>query len=149
MIDPLEGRCLCGGVVVRLPTEVDDVGVCHCRTCRRWGSGPWMALQAPGSLISGDALVVHRSSRFAERGFCGRCGTHIFHRPQDGPELAISAGLFDRSSFQIRREIFYDAKATFYRFEAESERRSTADLWREWVPRILVRRLRRWFDRPV
>lgn len=39
-----EGRCLCGGVTVRLPRRVNDVGVCHCATCRRWGSGPWMSL---------------------------------------------------------------------------------------------------------
>jgi hypothetical protein len=103
-----------------------------------------MAIQAPGSLVSGDALVVHRSSSFAERGFCGRCGTHIFHRPQDGPELAISAGLFDGASLRVKREIFHDAKPPFYRFEADSERRSTASMTLEWLPRIARRRLMRW-----
>ena len=144
MDEPLEGRCLCGGVLVRLPAAPEDVGVCHCRMCRRWGSGPWMAIQAPGSLVSGDTLVVHRSSSFAERGFCGRCGTHIFHRPQDGPELAISAGLFDGVSLRVKREIFHDAKPPFYHFEADSERRSTASMALEWLPRIARRRLMRW-----
>lgn len=69
-----------------------------------------MALQAPGSLIVGDALVVYRSSNFAERGFCGRCGSHVFHRPQDGPELAVSAGLFRNRRLQVKREIFFDAQ---------------------------------------
>ena len=144
MADPLEGSCLCGGVVVRLPAAMDDVGVCHCRTCRRWGSGPWMALQAPGALVSGDDLLVYHSSAFAERGFCSRCGTHIFHRPKDGPELAISAGLFDGAAMQVKRELFYDAKPPFYRFEAESGKRSTASMQREWIPRVLWRRFQRW-----
>ncbi len=38
--------------------------------------------------ISGETLAVFGSSDFAERGFCTRCGTHIFHRPKDGPKLA-------------------------------------------------------------
>jgi len=145
--DLLEGKCLCGGVVVRLPAAMNDVGVCHCRMCRRWGGGPWMALQAPGSLVSGDTLVVYRSSGFAERAFCGRCGAHIFHRPQDGPEQAISAGLFNITSLQVKREIFYDAKPPYYRFETASEKRSTASMAREWLPRILHRRIVRWLTK--
>jgi len=62
------GQCLCGGVAVRLPTPESEVGVCHCVTCRRWGSGSGMAVQAPGAGISGESLTVYSSSRFAERG---------------------------------------------------------------------------------
>ncbi|WP_186456842.1 GFA family protein [Sphingomonas suaedae] len=124
-----------------------DVGVCHCASCLRWNSGPWMSLQAPGATVSGDALVVYRSSAFAERGFCGRCGTHIFHRPQDGPEIAVSAGLFQHVELHIAREIFFDAKPPFYRFVADSEKRSSASMAREWLPRLLIRRMRRWLRR--
>lgn len=142
--DDLSGTCLCGGVSVRLPIAMDDVGVCHCSTCRRWASGPWMALQAPGASIEGETLATYRSSGFAERGFCRRCGTHIFHRPQDGPELAVSAGLFDISGLHIAREIFHDAKPPFYHFVAVSEKRSNASMAREWLPRLLYRRIGRW-----
>lgn len=143
----LQGKCLCGGVVVRLPAAMDDVGVCHCRTCRRWSGGPWIAVQAPGSIVTGEALVVYRSSYFAERGFCGRCGTHIFHRPQDGPEMAISTGLFDNASLQVRREIFYDSKPPYYHILANSEKRSSASMVREWLPRIVQRRITRWLTK--
>ena len=51
-------RCLCGGVQVHLSSLPDTVGVCHCAMCRRWTSGPWMAVQAPGSDIRGDTLEV-------------------------------------------------------------------------------------------
>jgi len=141
------GRCLCGGVSVHLPAAMDDVGVCHCTTCRRWTSGPWLSLQAPGTIVEGATLAVYRSSPFAERGFCHRCGTHIFHRPQDGPEIAISAGLFPAVRLHIAREIFYDAKPPFYRFVAASDKRSSASMAREWLPRLIGRRLARWLRR--
>jgi hypothetical protein len=145
--EELSGRCLCGGVLVRLLADRNDVGVCHCATCRQWNSGPWMSLQAPDAVISGDALAVYRSSAFAERGFCRFCGTHIFHRPQDGPELAVSAGLFRSDDFHIAREIFFDLKPAFYRFVADSEKRSSTSMAREWLPRLLVRRMGRWLGK--
>lgn len=140
----LNGTCLCGMVKVQLVDASTDVGVCHCARCRRWNSGPWMSLQSSKASVSGDSLVVYRSSAFAERGFCGRCGTHIFHRPQDGHELAVSAGMFPSANLQIAREICFDEKPPFYEFVAKSEQRSSASLAREWLPRLLSRRILRW-----
>lgn len=139
----IEAQCLCGGVTVRLPSPTKDVGVCHCKLCRRWGSGPWMSLQAPGASVIGDTLTVFQSSAFAERGFCRACGTHIFHRPQEGDEIAISAGLFSSDQMHIAREIFIDAKAPFYRFVADSVRRSTLSMTLEWFPKLLWRKAQR------
>ena len=144
----MRGECVCGEVSVIMVKPIADVGVCHCRMCRRWGSGPWMSLQAPPETqIDGSALTVFRSSWAAERGFCGKCGSHIFHRPQDGPELAVSVGLFDGSEFQIAREICHDTKPPFYRFDANSERSSSAALALRWLPRLVWRRLSRPFRR--
>lgn len=145
--EELTGRCLCGDVVVQLPVATGDVGVCHCATCRRWNSGPWMSLQVPDAVIDGDGLAIFQSSAFAERGFCRRCGTHIFHRPQDGPELAVSAGLFQSVNLHVAREIFFDAKPEFYRFVADSDKRSSASMVREWLPRLIGRRIGRWCQR--
>ena len=143
----IEGRCLCEGVAVRIASPSRDVGVCHCARCRRWGSGPWLSLQVPNAVISGDSLTIFRSSAFAERGFCRTCGTHIFHRPQDGPELAVSSGLFASDRFYIAREIFSDAKPPFYRFDANSEKRSTTSMAMEWLPKLVWRRAKRFFAR--
>ncbi len=100
-----------------------------------------MAVQVPGSEITGETLVVYRSSSFAERGFCGRCGSHVFHRPRQGPELAISAGLLENPDFRIAREIFDDARPPFYRFEADSVKRSGLSMALEWLPKLIGRRL--------
>lgn len=135
------GRCLCGDVTVTIGEPRDDVGVCHCRTCRRWTSGPWMALQAPEARVEGEQLRIYHSSRFAERGFCAVCGTHIFHRPKTGPELAVSAGLFDTDDLHIAREIFTDNRPVWYRFVADSVKRTQLSMMAEWLPRMLWRKL--------
>ena len=141
------GTCLCGAITVELPEPHSDVGVCHCAMCRTWTSGPWMALQVPGAQIRGDTLAVYSSSSFAERGFCSRCGAHIFHRPKLGDELAISAGLFRSQSFSIEREIFSDAKPPFYRFVAGSRKSTSWGMVIEWAPKIAARLVRRAFGR--
>lgn len=137
----LIGRCLCGGVTVTVDPAREDVGVCHCRMCRRWTSGPWMSLQVPGARVEGETLRVYAATAFAERGFCSVCGAHIFHRPKDGPELAVSAGLFDADGLHIAREIFIDRKPPWYRFVADSVKRTEASMIREWLPRIIWRRV--------
>lgn len=136
------GHCLCGIVIVSVPARANDIGVCHCAMCRRWNSGPWMSLQVPEAKVSGATLKIFRSSGFAERGFGSNCGTHIFHRPIDGPELAISAGLFKTGDFYIAREIFSDVNPAFYHFVADSEKRSSASMIREWLPRLAWRRIK-------
>lgn len=142
----LAGACLCKAITVHLPEKMIDVGVCHCAMCRQWNSRPWMSLQVPNAKISGDTLKIYRSSTLAERGFCARCGSHIFHRPQDGPESAISAGLFRFSDLYIAREICFDDKPPFYDFVANSERQTTANMAREWLPRLIRRRVARWLS---
>jgi hypothetical protein len=140
----MTGGCLCGGVTVRLSEPIRQVGACHCATCRRWTSGPWMALRAPPDThMEGETLEVYRSSEFAERGFCRRCGAHIFHRPQLGPEIAVSAGLFPPQEMKLTREIFFDLKPAFYSFAQDTLKRSSFVMALAWAPRILWRSLRR------
>jgi hypothetical protein len=144
MTDQQMGRCLCGGVTVTIPARVTDVGVCHCADCRTWTSGPWMALRAPPETrIEGASVKVFRSSAFAERGFCGTCGSVLFHRPQDGPEIAVSAGLFDPARFTLAREIFFDRKPAFYSFGQHTLKRSALAMAAAWGPRLLWRRMTR------
>lgn len=107
-----------------------------------------MAVQAPGSIISGDTLSVYQSSEFAERGFCQRCGSHIFHRPLLGPELAISAGLLPNATLTITREIFHDAKPVWYRFDANSRKRGTFSMMLEWAPKLALRTIAARFRAP-
>ena len=78
----LAGGCLCGAVRYRLESKPFDGGWCHCRTCQLNSGAPAMAF---ASVRNGDWVVTAganklrrtRSSSFAERLFCGSCGTPL------------------------------------------------------------------------
>src|SRR5688500_15581768 len=78
----LTGRCLCASVRYRLESQPFDCGWCHCRTCQLNSGAPAMAF---ASVKAGNWVVTQgeehvrrvRSSRFAERLFCGLCGTPL------------------------------------------------------------------------
>ncbi|MBA3511628.1 GFA family protein [Sphingomonas sp.] len=77
-----EGRCLCAAVRYRLEGDPFDCGWCHCRTCQLSSGAPAMAF---ASVRAGQWIVTQgeeqvrrmRSSSFAERLFCGCCGTPL------------------------------------------------------------------------
>jgi len=116
------GRCLCGAVT--LEASVDEkVGACHCKLCRSWGGGPLFALDGGNQMrIDGDAHVTrYQSSERAERGFCGRCGSHLFIRVLASGRLVLPVGLFalDRE-LRFDHQIFIDRKPSFYTFADET-----------------------------
>ena len=81
-MDKLTGRCLCGAVRYRLDSAPFDCGWCHCRTCQLNSGAPAMAFasvkQGDWVVTEGEAEVRRiRSSEFAERLFCGRCGSPL------------------------------------------------------------------------
>lgn len=146
MVDAQHGECLCGNVKAVLSAPVNHVEACHCSMCLRWCGGPLLAIHAPeGSTVSGDALIVYRSSSIAERGFCSCCGSNVFYRFQNGPELMLSAGLFDSSGFVLSREIFHDRKPAFYQFTGKTEKQTALQSTMHWLPVIVWRRICRLF----
>jgi len=102
MTAPLTGRCLCGGVCFEITEAPLDAGYCHCTRCQR-RSGTAASVQAslaPGSFkpLAGEDLVRwwrHPDGGF-EKGFCSRCGAHLFSRnPDDHGQLNVRYAAFD------------------------------------------------------
>jgi hypothetical protein len=98
---PLTGGCLCGGVRFEVLEPLVSAGYCHCTRCqRRTGTAASaQARIAPGSLrvTQGEELV-----RFFEpvdgfpKGFCSACGSALFSRSPDDPEvMSVRLGAFD------------------------------------------------------
>lgn len=136
MTTTAQGGCLCGGV--RFEAEVtDEVSICHCETCRRWTGGPMMAVHpnAPAA-IEGETLTWFRSSDWAERGFCSRCGASLFYRlTEHAGDVVIAAGSFDDPTAfnRLAREIFIDEKPGFYEFEGDRPRMTGAEAIAEFT----------------
>ncbi|MBO9518275.1 MAG: GFA family protein [Porphyrobacter sp.] len=122
---PIEGHCLCGAVTVRGTPVRRHVEACHCEMCRRWNGIAFLGTQfGTDFALSGEEHVVrYRSSDWAERGFCGRCGSSLFYHYIPNGNHAFTAGLFPDDAFlPLSEEIFIDEKPAYYAFEADSEK---------------------------
>ena len=127
---PLEGRCLCGAVTITLEGARPLVDVCHCDMCRRWGGGPFGGVSGQRFDLTGDAHVaVFRSSEWAERAFCARCGSSLWYRFVPADHYSFLAGLFDLPpGFAMWRQIFIDDKPDWYGFAQDTPTMTGAEV---------------------
>ena len=115
----LEGACLCGAVSIRVASTEWHVHACHCDTCRKWGGGPALSFNAGSEVeISGEEKIsVYDSSEWARRGFCSKCGSHVYYQLKETGEYFLSTGTFDdESGFELQTQLFIDRKPGFYHF---------------------------------
>ena len=85
---PVTGGCLCGEVRYRVTEPPLDTNFCHCRMCQKFSGAPVTV----GSIYRDSAVQFtkgepryYKSSPFAERGFCGNCGSSLTYRPAAPP----------------------------------------------------------------
>ncbi len=134
----LKGACLCGAVTVTADPPAPGFGACHCGMCRKWSGGPLLALPCgPGVTLTGeDAVTVYDSSPWAERGFCSRCGTHLFYRVKHNQEYHVPVGLFDDTegvSFAL--QVFIDKKPPHYAFADQTAEMTEAQIFEKYAPK--------------
>lgn len=117
------GTCLCGAVRITSNAVSHSVGACHCDTCRRWCGGPMMAVKCGDVEIDGeDNVAVHDSSDWADRGFCSKCGSHLFYRLKQPRKYIVPVGLFgDELPFIFDHQVFVDERPHWYAFSNETE----------------------------
>jgi len=130
----ISGQCLCGAVKFEAQEADDEFHVCHCGICRRWGSGPFMAVRANGVEFSGtEHLDRYRSSEWAERGFCKKCGSNLFYFLIPGNEYFVSVGaLQDPPALTLGSELFIDHKPAGYELAGSHRKLTEAEFFAEW-----------------
>ena len=131
------GRCLCGACTFSAE-PADEAGVCHCSMCRKWTGGINMAVSCKNVTWNDDApLVTYPSSAWAERVFCGKCGSNLYWRAVNGPEteqvLALMA-FDDPERFPVVSEIFYDEKLPTYALAGETKKMTGAEVMAMFAP---------------
>ena len=127
----IEGHCLCGAVTVRATPVRRHVEACHRTMCRRWSGVAYVGVQCGSEVeIEGESSVVrYRSSDWAERGFCGRCGSSLFYHYLPLDHYGFLAGLFPDDSFlPLSEGIFIDEKPAYYAFDTDSEKLTGAQV---------------------
>ena len=127
----IEGKCLCGAVTIRATPKRRTVEACQCTMCRRWNGVAYVGVQCGSEVeIAGEENVVrYRSSDWAERGFCGRCGSSLFFHYLPLDTYGLLAGLFPDDSFEpLAEEIFIDEKPDYYAFAGDAEKLTGAEV---------------------
>lgn len=109
--------CSCGGLTVTTSGDPVRISICHCLDCqRRTGS----AFGGQARFRSTDVVIDGRSStwiRTADSGnritfhFCPSCGSTVFYRPEQEPDLtAVAVGAFADPAFPAPRVSVYEAR---------------------------------------
>jgi hypothetical protein len=95
------GGCLCGGVRFEIDAPLVSASYCHCTRCQR-RTGTASSVQAriaPGSLrvTQGEDLIrTFQPPDGSPKLFCGTCGSALWSRSPDAPDVAsVRFGAFD------------------------------------------------------
>jgi len=130
------GNCLCGAVEFNVAIVSTHVHACHCSMCRRWSGGPLMAIDCGTDVVfQGEVnITVFDSSEWAERGFCSKCGSHLFYRLKETGQHIMPAGLFDdQDGFVLDHQVFIDNKPGFYSFANKTDDMTEAEVFAKYV----------------
>ena len=116
--DSLTGRCNCGAVTFAAGGPFRPAKACHCKTCRRQ-SGHYVAATETGwdmvRITGGDALAWYAATDLARRGFCRRCGAHLFWQRTGSDRVSIWMGCLDEpTGLRLADHIFTAEKGDYY-----------------------------------
>jgi hypothetical protein len=112
------GSCLCKGVRFEIDGELNPILACHCTQCAKT-SGNFAAMTSCAAdklrVISDETLRWFQSSETVNRGFCSRCGSNLFWKQAESPDIYITAGTLDKpTGIKIAEHIFVASKSDFY-----------------------------------
>ncbi len=104
--------------------------------CRRWSSGPYFEVSCESATFEGEENITRfRSSDWAERAFCKRCGSNLFYHIIDSNEFQMSAGfLDDQSDLRLALQVFIDEKPPFYTLADKTETMTAAEVYAAYAP---------------
>jgi hypothetical protein len=113
-----KGSCLCGGVSFEVKGNLVGATSCHCGQCRKNSGHYWCSTPTADdtfTLTSSGALKWYASSENAKRGFCSDCGSFLFWKHSDEPEISISMAAFDTpTGLKLSKHIFVADKGDYY-----------------------------------
>lgn len=127
-----EGGCLCGHIRYRATSKPIRGVLCHCQMCRKHSGAPALAFvhfPLQSFTWETDEPTRYRSSEFAERGFCPRCGSTItMHEEVLKDRVQICVGSLDQATDIViddqvwvqERLSWFDTKDASPRFEKSS-----------------------------
>ena len=81
-----------------------------------------------------ENLATYRSSDWAERGFCKRCGSNLFYRLMPAGQYMMCVGSFDDpTDFKLAGEIFVDHRPEGQGFTGDLPQYTEAEFMAKYV----------------
>ena len=82
MTEKHAGACFCGAVEIEVTGEPEEMGYCHCNSCRSYSGGPLVAFtlwKEEHVRVTKGAQFIDRFNKtgMSERQYCTQCGGHI------------------------------------------------------------------------
>tara|TARA_B110000438_G_scaffold105368_1_gene103837 strand:- start:507 stop:905 length:399 start_codon:yes stop_codon:yes gene_type:complete len=112
-------NCLCGGVKIKITGKLSNVSNCHCSQCMKTHGnfGSYTSCEnIKLFFIKKKSLRWYKSSSFAKRGFCYKCGASLFFKRLKSERISISAGIFNNpTKLKTNRNIFTKGKMDYYK----------------------------------
>ena len=133
----VSGKCLCGAVEIEAKLAKEAMGACHCRMCRQWGGGPMLTVDCGQDVsIKGENNVGRfESSEWAVRGFCTKCGTHLFYQINANGQMFVPAGFFNEADdLHFDHQIFIDQKPDNYSFANDTHNMTGEEAFAAFTP---------------
>jgi hypothetical protein len=130
LAEPLTGRCLCGAVGIKLDNAHRNIDVCHCTMCQQWTGSMYAGIEGEDfDVDGGEYVAVYRSSKWAERAFCSKCGSCLWYKFLPTGNRTFVAGLFELPpSFSIKQQIFIDEKPEWFDIAQDSPKKTGAEI---------------------
>lgn len=110
------GRCLCGAVTYAFDANATIwTGHCHCESCRRACSAPmvsWFGVPNAAWQWAGAAPAHFKSSAWADRYFCIKCGSQMAYRSDKLPNEihGLAATLDDPTQYAPQAHFFHSKR---------------------------------------
>ena len=134
----MTGTCLCGAVRITTTDLPGWAGACHCSMCRTVHGSVFVAFPSAAEAVTVEgAPTVYPSSEFAERAFCGTCGTALWFRDRaEGADYSLMQGLFaDAASWPLGSEIYADCAMGSVQLSGDHKRATRAE-WHDRKPHL-------------
>lgn len=127
-----EGGCLCGAIRYRSTVPPVRGVICHCSMCRKHSGAPILAFvhfpRHAFAWIKGEP-TRYRSSQYAERGFCAKCGSTLsMHEEVLEDRVQVTLGSLDQPDrakiddhvWAAERIAWFDVKDDLPRYPKDS-----------------------------
>ena len=89
-------------------------------------------VKAEVAVTGPEHVTRYKSSEWAERAFCARCGSNLWYHFLPGGTRSVTAGLFDLPDhYAVSEQIFIDERPDWAKLAADSEEKTGAEVMAE------------------